>query len=136
MQEALDRAIAIMRDRLEGHPNDGEGRARLAGWLSNLGRFEEALKEIQAAVVASPGDIRCFAKAGYVYADAGDHPSAIHWFREAVRRGYGTRELERSPVLAQLRAEPEFQRVLEEGRSARTPGDPDVRTAGGGGRSR
>jgi len=136
MKEALERAVALMRDRLEGHPQDAEGRARLAGWLMNLGQRDEALEQIHAAIASAPDDVRCLARAGYVHADAGDHPSAIHWFREAVRRGYGTRELERSPVLANLREEPEFQRVLEEGRRTRSPGGPDARSTGGDGRSR
>jgi tetratricopeptide (TPR) repeat protein len=129
MQEALERAVALMKDRLDSHPYDADGRARMAGWMMNLGQREAALAEIQAAIRTAPDDIRCLARAGYVYADAGDHASAVRWFRSAVQRGYGTRELERSPVLAQMRAEPEFQRVLEEGRSTGVPGDSDGRDA-------
>jgi len=119
MQEALERAVVLMRDQLAGHPDDAEGRARLAGWLMNLDRHAEGLEEIRRVLTLAPENVECMARAGYVYADAGDHPTAIHWFRQAVQRGYGTRELERSPVLANLRAEPEFLRVIEEGRTSR-----------------
>lgn len=135
MQEALERAVALMQDRLDGHPQDFEGRARMAGWLMNLGRREAALAEIRTALDVAPEDIRCMARAGYVFADAGDHAAAIHWFTKAIHRGYGTHELERSPVLVALRSEPEFRRILEEGRSTRSPHDSERRSAGGDRRS-
>jgi serine/threonine-protein kinase len=135
MREALERAVALMRDRLEGHPRDAEGRARLAGWLMNIDRREEALEEIRIALEMAPRSVDCMVRAGYVHAVAGDNATALRWFREAVRIGYGTRELERSPVLAQLRLEPEFQRILEEGRKPGSIGTPNPRKSDGDGRS-
>lgn len=129
MREALDRAVALMRDRLDGHPRDAEGRARLAGWLMNLGRGAEALDEIRIALEMAPRSVACMARAGYVHADAGDDAEAVCWFRKAIQNGYGTRELERSPALAHLRAGPEFQRVLEEGRDNRSIGAPHTHRA-------
>jgi plastocyanin len=128
MREALERAVALADDHLQEQPEDAEVRARLAGWLMNLGRRERALAEIRRAVASAPHDVECMARAGYVHADAGDHEAATRWFRKAVRQGYGIRELERSPVLARLRPEPGFRRILEESRMSRsTDGAPTGR---------
>jgi serine/threonine-protein kinase len=118
--ETLDRAISLMRERLRRAPDDAWGRARLAGWLSNRGRFPEAIEEIQRALEDGKGDNECMLRAGYVFLHSGDREKALHWFREAIRHGRGVAELERDPELQSLREDPEFGAILAEGRQPRS----------------
>jgi tetratricopeptide (TPR) repeat protein len=113
-REALERAIALMRERLERNPADAIGWARLAGWLSNRGRHEDAIQAARHALDLAPSDVECMASAGGVYLQAGDRPLALRWVREAVRHGYGAGALRRSPSFAPLRDDPEFLRILED----------------------
>lgn len=109
---ALRRAIDLMRERLELNPGMGEWWARLAGWLANLGRREEAADAIARAVELAPDDVRCMAHAGRVYFQLGDREACFRWLWKARRAGGAVEDLRRSPVLAALRNDPEFQRLL------------------------
>jgi Flp pilus assembly protein TadD len=118
--EALDQAISLMRERLRRAPDDAWGRARLAGWLSNRGRFAEAIEAVQRALTVGPGENECMLRAGYVFLHSGDREKSLHWFREAVRHGRGVAELEHDPELESLREDPAFQAILAEGRNPRS----------------
>jgi len=113
--EALDRAIAQMRERLERNPRDGESWAWLSAWLANRHHTTEAIEAIERALSLSPDDVSCIAMAGRVYHFLGDRPRALRLFREAVHRGYGIESLRRDPEQAPLMEDPEFRRILEEG---------------------
>jgi tetratricopeptide (TPR) repeat protein len=113
--EALDRAIALMSERLERNPRDAEGWAWLSAWLANRRRSVESIEAIERALGLAPEDVHCLATAGSVYFWLGDRALALRWFREAVRRGYGVEKLRRDPELAPLREDPEFVRILEGG---------------------
>jgi tetratricopeptide (TPR) repeat protein len=126
--EALDRAIALMSERLERNSRDAQGWAWLSAWLANRRRDREAVAAIEKALDLAPEDVHCMATAGWVFNLLGDHGRAIEWFREAVRRGYGVEKLRRDPELAPLRQDPDFIRVLEEGSArsgALTAGQPN-----------
>jgi serine/threonine protein kinase/tetratricopeptide (TPR) repeat protein len=126
--EALERAIALMNERLERNPRDAQGWAWLSAWLANRRRDTEAITAIEKALGLAPDDVHCMATAGSVYNLLGDRALALKWYREAVRCGYGVEKLRRDPELAALSGDPEFIRVLEEGSvrsGAETAGKPD-----------
>jgi tetratricopeptide (TPR) repeat protein len=118
--EALDRAIALVSERLRRAPDDAWSRARLGGWLANRGRFAEAIAAAEHALRLAPGENECMLRAGYVFLHAGEREMALHWFREAVRHGRGVVELERDPELESLRKDPEFRSILALGRPSRS----------------
>jgi tetratricopeptide (TPR) repeat protein len=113
--EALDRAIALMKERLERNPRDALSWAWLSAWLANRRRDGEAIAAIEKALELGPDDVHCMVMAGEVYNLLGDRGLAIRWLREAVHRGYGVEKLRRNPELAPLKEDPEFIRILEEG---------------------
>src|SRR5262249_30071006 len=47
---ALERAVGLMKERLERSPGEAEYWARLAGWLANLSRHTEAIGAIEEAL--------------------------------------------------------------------------------------
>jgi tetratricopeptide (TPR) repeat protein len=129
-EQALDRAIGLMRERLERDPSQAESWALLAGWLVNRGKRDEARSAIECALTRAPEDVHCMVRAGHVYHVLGDRACALHWFREARRAGFGPEELRRSPDLKGLLSDREFVRILEQAPPS-SAADPDV--PGGGG---
>ena len=110
--DALDRAIGIMRERLERNSEDAESWASLSAWLTNRDRRTEAIEAIEKALALAPENVDGMRRAGEIYYYFGDRSKAIHWFHEAVRRGYSVELLKREPELESLISDPEFVRVL------------------------
>ena len=112
--EALDRAIALMLERLEINPNAAEDWALLAKWRADRKQPEPARTAIERALTLSPEDASVMGEAIVVYHTLGDRPNALRWLGEAVARGFGIEVLHRNPALASLREDPEFRRIIEE----------------------
>ena len=112
--EALDRAIALMLERLEINPNVAEDWARLAQYRADRKQDDAARTAIDRALSLAPEDVSVMAWAVIVYHTLGDRSNALRWLREAIARGYGVEMLQRNPALASLREDPEFQRIIEE----------------------
>jgi tetratricopeptide (TPR) repeat protein len=127
--QALERAVGLMREGLERNPGEAEAWGRLAGWLANLGRGAEAEQAIAEALRLAPNDVHCMVYALHVHWQVGHRAEALHWIREALRHGYGARALLRSPDLAGLRDDREFQSMLSE-----LPESPGSQTPGPEGR--
>jgi tetratricopeptide (TPR) repeat protein len=120
---ALDRAIGLMRERLDRNPAQAEWWALLAGWLADRGLLEEAGAAIRRALELDPHDVECMIRAGHVYFQLGDRAESIRWFGSARRAGCGVLEFRRSPALAALREDPEFRRLLEADPTGRDAND-------------
>jgi Flp pilus assembly protein TadD len=128
--EAIDQAIGLMQERLRSDPRDADGTARLAGWLVNRGRTDEARAAIRRALDLAPDDVHAMAHAANVYCQLGDHDEALKWLEIARTRGFAREAIERAPDLAPLRGDPRFQRILEI-----HPTHPGMRDRGGQGES-
>jgi tetratricopeptide (TPR) repeat protein len=113
-EEALGHAIGLMRERLERHPGDGEGWARLADWLAGLGFQEEAEKAIERALEIAPDEVYCIWSAAKVSLIAGKRREALEYLARAVQRGYGVEALRRDPELRPLQNDPEFMKILHQ----------------------
>jgi serine/threonine protein kinase/tetratricopeptide (TPR) repeat protein len=111
-REALERALTIMSDRLERNPEDARGWARLAGWLINLGRRDEAMRAIERALELSPEDVESMVTAAGVF-QSFDAPRALSWLKAAVERGYGRDRIVLDPALAPLRTSAEFWSIVD-----------------------
>ncbi|MFI5372372.1 MAG: tetratricopeptide repeat protein, partial [Candidatus Eisenbacteria bacterium] len=111
--EALDQAIGLMQDRLRADPGDADGTARLAGWLVNRNRQDEARATIRRALDLAPDDVHAMAHAANVYCQLGEYEEALKWLEVARTRGFAREAIERAPDLAPLRGDPRFQRILE-----------------------
>src|SRR5262249_28580373 len=65
--EAVDRAIALMKERLERNPRDAVSWAWLSAWLANRRCDREAVAAIEKALELAPDDVHCMVMAGEVY---------------------------------------------------------------------
>jgi serine/threonine-protein kinase len=111
---AYDRAIGIARSHLRLSPGDTRIKDCLALALAKRGHPREAVREIEQALEAAPGDVRCMEAAGTVFCVVGEHARALEWLERAVRGGVAVRNLERDPELSPLRGMPGFVAMLEE----------------------
>jgi tetratricopeptide (TPR) repeat protein len=122
MNEALERAVALTKERFDREPGEGQDWSRLAGWLANLGRTEDAEQALQRALERSPDDVTCMVAAGLTLMRLGRRDEAIEWVRRAVERGYSLEFLRRSPDLHELLEEEAVRRLLEGGSMESSPG--------------
>lgn len=111
MRSALERAVTMLRERLEREPTDGETWARLGSWLANLGERAEAMQAVRQALAISPDDVNCMVMAAATILELGDRREALGLLEQAVSRGYGARSLVRGEFES-LRGDPEFERIL------------------------
>jgi serine/threonine-protein kinase len=119
MREALERAVALMRERFDREPGQALDWTRMAGWLANLGRREEAERTLRRALEQSSNDVYCMVSAGLTFLSLGLRVEAVDWIRRAVENGYSPESLRRSPDLRALADDPEFRRILDGGLQGR-----------------
>lgn len=113
-REALERATALARERLDLNPADAYLWAQRAGWMSNLGRHGEAVHDVQRSLGLEPANPEYMVKACAVYHQSGSRDDSLRWLQRALQHGCGTSQILRDPYLTDLRADPEFTRIVEE----------------------
>jgi len=111
-EAALDRAIAVMRERLVRNPADARQWVRLASWLANRGRLEEAREAVESALRLAPADVRCQVQAAQVLLQLGERARCLGLLAAAREGGYGAKELLRSRTFAVLHDDPAFSRLV------------------------
>jgi len=70
---------------LDGDPNDGALRASLAGALGALGRYDEALVELDAAIRIQPLNPEAYHNRAVIHQRKGDNEAAIKDYETALR---------------------------------------------------
>jgi tetratricopeptide (TPR) repeat protein len=111
-REALEHAVALMKERLDRNPVDAEGWVVLAGWLESLGRRAEAGDALARWEAIEPHDVRSMALAGVTCMGMGRREEGLRWLREALSRGYSVSALRREPELQKLREDPVVRELL------------------------
>jgi len=86
------------------------GRAFCAG---KLGRYDQALSDIQEVLKAKPNDNELLFRAAQIYALAGHRGEALAYLRRAVQEGYSREELRRDLTLSILKDDPQFRAILD-----------------------
>jgi predicted AlkP superfamily phosphohydrolase/phosphomutase len=89
---------------VKSEPDDGSLRTSLAGALGALGRYDEALKEIDAAIRLQPLNPEAYHNRAVIHERKGDIPAAVADYRTAVR--YRPDYMPSQQALMRLRAEP------------------------------
>jgi superkiller protein 3 len=118
MREALERGIAMMRERLDREPAGGASWARLASWYANLGRREDAAEAVRRALELARDDVEVMVAVAAAYLDLDDREAALRWLNSAVRGGHAVRSLGRRTAFRRLEGDPEFERILAQGPEA------------------
>lgn len=78
--------IELLRRYVRDFPDSGAGWRWLGRALSNVSRFDEALRCLQKGLDLSSAESRAFAL-GYLgghFRDRGEHANAEEWFRKAI----------------------------------------------------
>jgi predicted AlkP superfamily phosphohydrolase/phosphomutase/Flp pilus assembly protein TadD len=78
-------AEAAYRTLVAAEPDDGGLRASLAGALASLGRYDEALAELDAAVRLSPVNPEAYHNRGAILERQGKRDAAVASYRDALR---------------------------------------------------
>jgi len=113
-RDALQRAVALAREKLTHNPSDARYWSLVGGWLANLEQHGEAAEAIQRSLDLEPANPEFMAHACAVSHQAGDRARALHWLRAALTHGYPKSAFERDPYLSELKVDPEFTRIVEE----------------------
>jgi serine/threonine protein kinase len=108
----MHREIAVYEDQVKKVPEDARARVLLAGDFAIQGRFEEAKREAEMAMVLRPDDSMILYNAACVFCLMNNAADALVAIRKAWESGYRdpiwTRQ---DPDLALLHGEPEFERL-------------------------
>jgi serine/threonine protein kinase/Tfp pilus assembly protein PilF len=118
-----DRFCLALEHHLKQVPEDARARILLGGNYAELGRTDDALRELNLAVTLRANEASILYNAACVYCLLNRKPEALNALRQAWEAGskdaVWTR---RDPDLTLLHGEPEFERLYPE--SAATPPSP------------
>lgn len=113
MRAALQRAVGIMRERLDREPAGGESWALLASWHANLGQSSQADEALLRAIADSSMTTACMEWIAETCHDLGRRNDALGWMRQAREHGCpGSRFRRRA--FQSLAGDPEYERILVE----------------------
>jgi serine/threonine-protein kinase len=106
---ACERVLQLAERERQVMPRDARLLARMADCHARLGRAQQARSLLAEALALAPQDTRVMLTAGVVYEQLGDREPALRWISSALAGGHPRREVDASPWLRALRADPRFQ---------------------------
>jgi tetratricopeptide (TPR) repeat protein len=109
---AYARAIALGDQELTVSPSEAQIHSVLARCLAKSGRGLEARAHLDRARRLAQENADIMYDAALVAVLSKDRSAAIEWLRRAIDAGYGTAHIAREPEFAELRALPEFQKLI------------------------
>ena len=108
----LHREIAVYEGALKKVPEDARARVLLAGDYAKQGRFEEAKREADMAIVLRPDDTMILYNTACVFGGMNDAARALNAIKKAWEAGFRDATWTRQdPDLALLHGDPEFERL-------------------------
>jgi non-specific serine/threonine protein kinase len=106
-----------LEQHLEQVPEDVRARILRASNYASLGNEDDAIREMQKAVAQRPNDSSILYNAACIYAVLQQKVDALRLLKKARKAGFDAMAyLARDPDLACLHGDPEFERLLEEGK--------------------
>jgi serine/threonine-protein kinase len=106
---AYARALALAREELRVKPGDRGLLFRIADCQSRIGQPADARRSLERALAAAPPPTATdLFKSGVIYEQIGDRARALASIQKALDEGHPRAEVDRSPDLASLRADPRF----------------------------
>jgi len=105
--------LRVLEQQLEVVPEDVRARILLANVQAGLGKGEDAIRGLEAAMALRPNDPHSLYNAACTYGLLKMKREALALLKEFIEAGYGELNwASRDPDLALLHDEPEFQRLL------------------------
>jgi tetratricopeptide (TPR) repeat protein len=87
--------------------------------VAKLGRFDEALSNIQEGMTLEPKQSVYLFRAAQIHALAGHREAAYNFTRRAIQEGYPREEFRSDPAFRSFQDDPEFRTILESAPSPR-----------------
>jgi eukaryotic-like serine/threonine-protein kinase len=109
---AYQRAVELGTERLDVNPNDGEMLSVVALYQAKLGEKIKALVNIQKARRIAPTSRKVLWESALVYELAGNRTEALAALTGAIHGGQPLDEVRGEPALANLRADPRYQKLM------------------------
>jgi non-specific serine/threonine protein kinase len=111
----LQRAIQIMENQIARVPEDARARSLLSNYYSQIGRREDAIREMQFAVALRPTDPTMHYNTACTYCALGMKAEAIESLKQAWKFGYRDSVwVRRDPDLTSLHGDPDFEKLYPE----------------------
>jgi serine/threonine-protein kinase len=115
--EAYKKAIEMAEVSRKETPKEPQLLATLGGYYAEIGQSDRSLSLLRQAVALAPDDPNVLFGVGEAYEILHRRDEAIRLIARALALGYHANQLERSPELASLRADPKFQGALQSERA-------------------
>jgi eukaryotic-like serine/threonine-protein kinase len=115
--EAYHKAIELAEVTRKETPEDPLLLAVLGGYYAAVGSEDQALPLLRQAVALATDNPDVLFRAGEGYEILHQRAPAIRFIAKSIALGYHETELQRSPELAVLRADPNFQQALRAARA-------------------
>ena len=113
----IERAQTVLEQQIEWVPEDTRARILLAGRYAELGRRNEAIRELEKVLTLGSTDPHTIYNVACTYSLLQMKEEALTTLKRAAEAGFSEWDLAaRDPDLACLREEPEFKRMLERGK--------------------
>jgi tetratricopeptide (TPR) repeat protein len=110
--EAYRKAIELAEISRKETPEDAHLLADLGGYYAEVGEPDRALSLLRQAVALAPEDPNVLFLAGDGYELLKRRGDAIRLISRSIALGYHANQLQGTPELAALRADPKFQTAL------------------------
>jgi serine/threonine protein kinase/Flp pilus assembly protein TadD len=119
----IQRRIAAFENHLKQVPEDARARVLLGADYAELGRSDDALRELNLAVTLRANEASILYNAACLYCALGRKPEAMETLRKAWEAGFKDSSwARRDPDLAMLHDDPEFDRLYPEKPAGSAPG--------------
>ena len=121
----LQRRLTVLENHLKQVPEDARARILLGTDYAELGREEDALKELNLAVTLRAGEASILYNAACLYSTLGKKREAMDCLKKAWEAGFrDASHARRDPDLALLHDDPEFHRMYPEKPASAPPAWP------------
>ncbi|MGO9338193.1 MAG: protein kinase domain-containing protein [Terracidiphilus sp.] len=111
--DAYQKAIELGEVARKETPADAQLLENLGGYYAETGRPDRSLPLLRQAIALAPNNPSVLFGAGDGYEVMHHRDEAIHLIARSLALGYHADQLERSPELASLRADPNFEGALK-----------------------
>jgi serine/threonine protein kinase len=112
LRNVLQRAMLTLENQVMKAPEDARARSLLAVMYADLGRTEDATREMKFAVTLRPNDPTLHYNCACTYSKLALKPEALESLRRAWEAGYRDAEWVRhDPDLESLHGDPDFERL-------------------------
>jgi tetratricopeptide (TPR) repeat protein len=111
--ETYRRAIELAESSRKETPDDPLLLVTLGAYYADVGQSGRSLPLLRQSIALAPDNPDVLFRAGEGYEILHHRADAIHLIARAIALGYHANQLQRSPELASLRADPKFQEALK-----------------------